>query len=467
VTTVSAQVTTFSDQQPKGDAEETSVSDQGTRWGRALRRDVPRSSHATFEPAARRDSVGLLEAGNDGRVAALVPIRFGRMAASPFSFFRGSAAIMAGDLATTPVSGINVQLCGDAHLSNFGLYASAERRLVFGVNDFDETMRGPWEWDVKRLAASLVVAAREIRLTTRQAEVAATAAAASYREHMATFAAMRHVDVWYATVDASSMTELLRSARARRTARSAQQRDHLRALGRLTEAVGGGERRIRHAPPLVLRVDDDPTVSAQIDAVMAAYRQGLPEERRVLFDRYRLADVAMKVVGVGSVGTRCWIGLLHGRDHDDPLFLQVKEARPSVLETGLGPAPQAHQGERVVIGQRLMQAFPDVFLGWTTAPDFGRHYYVRQLQDMKGSFRIETMPAAELAAYARLCGRTLARSHARSGDAAAIAGYLGSSDTFECAVAAFSRAYADQNQRDYESFSAAVAAGRIHAADGV
>jgi uncharacterized protein (DUF2252 family) len=465
MTTVSAQVTACSDQQPTSDADQTRAN-QGTRWGRALRRDVPRSSHAAFEPAVRRDPVGLLEAGNDGRVAALVPMRFGRMAVSPFSFFRGSAAIMAGDLATTPLSGINVQLCGDAHLSNFGLYASAERRLVFGVNDFDETMRGPWEWDVKRLAASLVVAAREIHLTTHQADAAATAAVASYRQHMATFAGMRHVDVWYATVDASSMTELLRSARARRTAHSAQQRDHLHALDRLTEPVGG-ERRIRHTPPLVLRVDDDPTVSAQIDAVMAAYRHGLPEERRVLFDRYRLADVAMKVVGVGSVGTRCWIGLLHGRDHDDPLFLQVKEARPSVLETGLGPAPQAHQGERVVIGQRLMQAFPDVFLGWTTAPDSGRHYYVRQLQDMKGSFRVETMPADELAAYARLCGRTLARSHARSGDAAAIAGYLGSSDTFERAVAAFARVYADQNQRDYESFSAAVAAGRIHAANGV
>jgi uncharacterized protein (DUF2252 family) len=438
----------------------------GARWGRELRLAVSRSSHAAFEPPAGRDPVGLLEAGNAGRVAALIPIRFGRMATSPFSFFRGSAALMAGDLAATPVSGIVVQLCGDAHLSNFGLYASAERRLVFGVNDFDETMRGPWEWDVKRLAASLVVAARQVELTSRQAESAATAAVASYREHMATFAAMRHVDVWYATVDATSMTELLRSARARRTARTAQQRDHLRALDRLTEEVGG-VRRIRHAPPLVLRVDEDPTVAAQIDAVMAAYRQGLPEERRILFDRYRLADVAMKVVGVGSVGTHCWIGLLHGRDDTDPLFLQVKEARPSVLEVGLGPAPHVHHGERVVVGQRLMQAFPDVFLGWTTAPDSGRHYYVRQLQDMKGSFRVETMPAEELVAYARLCGRTLARSHARSGDAAAISGYLGSSDTFERAVAAFARSYADQNERDHALFVAAAASGRINAAFGV
>jgi uncharacterized protein (DUF2252 family) len=262
------------------------------------------------------------------------------------------------------------------------------------------------------------------------------------------------------------MTALLRSARSRRTTQLARSRDHLRAWGRLTEVVDGRPR-LRHAPPLVLRVDDDPAVAAQLDRLIAEYRQALPPERRILFDRYRLTDIAMKVVGVGSVGTHCWIGLLQGRDHADPLFLQVKEARPSVLEVGLGRADHDHQGERVVIGQRLMQAFPDVFLGWTTAPDSGRHYYVRQLQDMKGSFRFEGMPLEELVAYGELCGRTLARSHARSGDAAAIAGYLGASETFGRAVGEFARAYAEQNERDYDAFVTALDDGRFPALAGV
>jgi uncharacterized protein (DUF2252 family) len=392
------------------------------------------------------------------------------MAASPFGFFRGAAAIMAHDLATTPVTGIGVQLCGDAHLSNFGLYATPERRLVFGANDFDETMRGPWEWDLKRLAASLVVAARDIGLTRRDGVRAAVTSARSYREQINIYADMGLLDVWYSTVDASRVQLVMRSieARTRRTADRARQRDHLKALNKLTEVVGD-TRRIRHAPPLVLRVDEQEAVLAQLDQLIEQYRASLPEERRVLFDRYRLTDVAMKVVGVGSVGTHCWIGLLHGEGNGvaDPLFLQVKEARPSVLEAQLTPSPYRHHGQRVVVGQRLMQAFPDVFLGWTSASDSGRTYYVRQLQDMKGSFSVEGMRGDELAEYGALCAWTLARSHARSGDAAAIAGYLGSSPKFDLAIGEFSRRYADQNERDFAVLIEAIASGRLTARSGV
>jgi uncharacterized protein (DUF2252 family) len=388
------------------------------------------------------------------------------MAASTFAFFRGSAALMALDLAGTPVSGIDVQLCGDAHLTNFGLYATPERRLVFGVNDFDETMRGPWEWDVKRLAASIFVAAGDIGMTAGQGERAAVRAARSYREHMAAYATMGSLDVWYATVDVPSVLRLMRSIRAhtRRSAVRAQQRDHLRALEKLTESVGE-IRRIRDDPPLVLRIDSQVDVTAQVSELISRYRTTLPTERRVLLDRYRLADIAMKVVGVGSVGTHCWVGLLYGAA-DDPLFLQVKEARASVLEASIGRTRQRHQGRRVVEGQRLMQAFPDVFLGWTTAPKSGRHYYVRQLQDMKGSFNVPDMDSDELAAYGALCAWTLARSHARSGDAPAISGYLGSSAAFDAAVGQFARGYAAQNERDYGSLLDAIATGRVSAVAG-
>jgi uncharacterized protein (DUF2252 family) len=448
------------------------ASDGGGRaFGQSLRRSVPRSSHADFVPAhARADPVALLEVANEGRVPELVPVRFGRMAASPFGFFRGAAALMAHDLAATPVTGINVQVCGDAHLNNFGLYASRERRLVFGANDFDETRRGPWEWDLKRLAASLVVAAREIGLEAPEGKRAAVESARSYREHIGVYAGMRLLDVWYSTVDVSKMVPLMRSieARVQETEARARQRDHLSALNKLTEVVGK-TRRIRHAPPLVVRIDDQEAVLRQVDQLIERYRKTLPEERRVLFDRYRLTDVAMKVVGVGSVGTHCWIGLFHGEGNGpgDPLFLQVKEARPSVLDAALGPSPYKHHGQRVVVGQRLMQAFPDLFLGWTTAPDSGRHYYVRQLQDMKGSFSVEGMRGKELAAYGALCGWTLARSHARSGDAPAIAGYLGSSAVFDLAIGEFSRSYAEQNERDYATLIQAIADGRVTASFGV
>jgi uncharacterized protein (DUF2252 family) len=287
------------------------------------------------------------------------------MAASPFGFFRGAAALMAHDLSATPLTGIDVQLCGDAHLSNFGLYATPERRLVFGANDFDETRRGPWEWDLKRLTASLVVAARDIGLTPDEGKRAAVASARSYREHISVYSTMRSLDVWYSTVDVSSMLPLMRSIRARmqRSADRARQRDHLKALSKLTEVVGQTPR-IRHAPPLVMRLDGQENVLEQLEELIEYYRTTLPEERRVLFDRYRLTDVAMKVVGVGSVGTHCWIGLFQGEGNGvaDPLFLQVKEARSSVLDAQLGPSSYRHHGQRVVVGQRLMQAFPDVFL---------------------------------------------------------------------------------------------------------
>jgi uncharacterized protein (DUF2252 family) len=416
--------------------------------------------------AGRFDPVAVLQEANHGRVPELVPIRFGRMAASPFTFFRGAAAVMARDLAATPVTGIEVQLSGDAHLTNFGLYASAERRLVFGANDFDETRRGPWEWDVKRLAASLVVAGRDIGLTREQSRAAAVRAARSYRERMDDYAGMGLLDVWYATVDVAAVLPLLRAmrGRTRQLAKVARQRDHLKALGKLTES-STGRRRIRHDPPLVLRVAHDRAVMGQLQALIDGYRETLPAERRHLFDRYQVADVAMKVVGVGSVGTHCWIGLLEGpgESGSDPLFLQVKEAKASVLDGVLGPSPWAHEGERVVVGQRLMQAFPDVLLGWTTASESGRQYYVRQLQDMKGSFQVEGMQADELAGYGALCGWTLARSHARSGDAPAIAGYLGRSSVWDEAVGEFSLAYAQRNQEDFQVFVQAIVDGRIEA----
>lgn len=442
--------------------------------GKALRKQVPRTSHAALAPTEGRDPIGVLEASNEGRVAHLVPIRMGRMASSPFAYYRGAAAMMAADLARTPTSGITVQACGDAHLANFGLYASAERRLVFGVNDFDETMPGPWEWDIKRLTASLVIAGRQNGFTPAEARAGAVAAARSYREHMADFALRRVIDVWYATVDLDAIATYLDAttlSETQRTTDKARKHDHLRALNRLT-AVVDGHHRIRHDPPLLEPVD--PSVLTDVGeallAVFAGYRQSLPPERRALLDRYRLSEMAMKVVGVGSVGTRCWVGLFHGDGHDegtDPLFLQMKEALPSVLEPHLGAAPEGCHGERVVDGQRLMQSFPDIFLGWTVRPDTGRHFYVRQLHDMKGAFAIPQMGPAELAYYGGLCGWTLARAHARSGDPAQISGYLGNADTFDGAVTDFAEGYADLNAQDHAALLAAIESGRIEATPGI
>jgi len=398
------------------------------------------------------------------------------MLASPFTFFRGAAAVMAYDLSTTPSTGLEVQVCGDAHLLNFGLYATPERRLVFGANDFDETLRGPWEWDLKRLAASLAVAARADGMDEAAARAAAVASGRSYRRHLDGYACMRSLDVWYSTVDVAMIKRLFADQARRpagRAARRATERarlhDCFQALGKLTEVIDG-RHVIRHQPPLVTRVDDHPEVVAQLGAVISHYTETLTEERQYLIQRYALSDLAMKVVGVGSVGTRCFIGLLRGDgagEGEDPLFLQMKEALPSVLEPYLGPSPYAHHGQRVVVGQRMMQAFPDIFLGWTRAPVTSRHFYVRQLRDMKGSFDVDGMTPNDLERYGELSGWALARSHARSGDAATISGYLGSKDSFDRALGEFAIAYAEQNQRDFEALTAAVSDGRVEAHTGV
>jgi uncharacterized protein (DUF2252 family) len=453
-------------------------SSERRRAGRQLRRTHPRSAHAGFSASpSRPDPLATLEAQHETRVPELIPIRWGRMLASPFTFFRGAAAVMAYDLSTTPTTGLDVQLCGDAHLLNFGLYATPERRLVFGANDFDETIRGPWEWDLKRLAASLAVAAHTDGMADDAARAAAVASGRAYRLHLAEYACMRSLDVWYSTVDVGMIERLFaEQARRRPTGRFAERatrqarlHDSIQALLKLTEVIDG-RHVIRDMPPLVTRVDDHPEIVSQVSGVVASYLETLSEERRYLIGRYTLSDLAMKVVGVGSVGTRCYIGLFHGDgfgEGEDPLFLQVKEALPSVLEPYLGPSPYPHCGQRVVAGQKMMQAFPDIFLGWAMAPGTGRQFYVRQLRDMKGSFDVDRMTPNDLERYGELCGWALARSHARSGDASAIGGYIGTSDTFDRALGEFAVAYADQNQRDFEALTAAVASGRIEAHTGI
>lgn len=431
--------------------------------GRSLRRHVPRSAHAAWSPPANRpDPVALLEASSQGRLPQLIPIRYGRMLASPFAFYRGAPLVMAHDLAATPVTGINVQLCGDAHLRNFGLYASPERQLLFDINDFDETHPGPWEWDVKRLASSFVVAGRANGFRDEPCMHAAQIVARSYRKHMRRYARMRLLDIWYSRVDADAALALFRRGGGASLARDmakARQRNNLHALSRLAEPVDGSFR-IRDNPPLVTHVDDQ-SLADRLRRFFHLYRGTLQEDRRHLLERYRFADYALKVVGVGSVGTRCYIALLTSNQEADPLFLQIKEARPSVLEPHLPKSRYENQGHRVVNGQRLMQSASDIFLGWSRDPD--GDYYVRQLRDMKGAAEVEVMTTADLAQYASLCGWTLARAHARSGDAAPIAGYLGKSEKFEDAIAAFARAYSDQTQRDYEAFQAAVRQGGIMA----
>jgi uncharacterized protein (DUF2252 family) len=384
------------------------------------------------------------------------------MLASPFAFLRGSAIVMASDLARTPTSGITTQLCGDAHIANFGLFASPERKLLFDVNDFDETLPGPWEWDVKRLAASAVVAARGNGFSAATCRDIALAAMRAYREQMLAFARMRDLEVWYGHVDAEEAAPAIADAAIRkvvqRTIAKARRTDQLRSLARMTKVVDG-VRRIVADPPLILRLDGLRS-DEHIHKLFQAYRQTLRDDNRVLLDRYDLVDIAHKVVGVGSVGTHCFIALLEGKDADDPLFLQVKEAGASVLAAHLPKSRYRNNGQRVVMGQRLMQAASDIFLGWIRAAD-GRDFYWRQLHDMKGALEIAVMPPANLDTYARLCGRVLARAHARSGDRIAIAGYLGESDRFESAIAAFAVAYADQTERDHALLVKAVQTGRI------
>ncbi len=455
--------------------------------GRRLRSEVPRSSHAGFGPAADRpDPVSMLAAQSADRLPDLVPIRYGRMLASPFSYYRGAALPMAYDLSGTPVSGLAVQACGDAHVGNFGLFASAERRLIFDINDFDETLPGPWEWDVKRLAASLEIAARENGIGKRQRAAIVRACVARYRTAMTKFAAQSNLKVFYAGADIDAIRSRLESGlTARQRTRldedvaRARSRDSMQALQKLTRVVDG-KPQIVADPPLVVPLssllpeDADQTgLESALIGIIDRYKRTLPADRRYLLDQYQyqLADAARKVVGVGSVGTRCWILLMLGRDETDPLFLQMKEAGPSVLSPYAGPSRFANQGQRVVEGQRLMQAASDIFLGWhrmSPAPDgVTRDFYVRQLRDWKFSLDAQAMPPRGLSDYGALCGWTLARAHARSGDRIAIAAYLGSSAAFDKAIAEFASGYADQTERDFAALDEAAKSGRILAHRGI
>ncbi len=445
--------------------------------GKAARRKAPRSSHAAWEPQSDRpDPVNTLERQDETRVQDLVPIRHGRMLVSAFTFYRGAAAIMSADLAETPTSGFRVQLCGDAHLSNFGAFAAPDRRLIFDINDFDETHPGPFEWDLKRLAASFSVAGRDLGFKGRETRSAVTTAAREYRKQMRRLASMGTLDVWYERLDVEALQQY-RSQVGRSQAKNidkyvakAEAKNRLRAFNKLTREENG-EIRIVSDPPLIVPIDEmfevDPAIVEQrLRAVLAAYTDTLSHDVRQVVDGYRFADAAHKVVGVGSVGTRAWILLLLGRDSQDPLFLQAKEAQDSVLEPFGGASEFEQQGRRVVEGQRLMQAASDIFLGWVTSdgPDGkSRDFYVRQLWDGKGSAEVEKMTPKGMTLYAKLCGWALARAHARSGDRIAIAAYLGKGDSFDRAICEFSEAYAEQNDRDYKRFASAVEDGLLEA----
>jgi uncharacterized protein (DUF2252 family) len=447
-------------QAPK--VEHFSVAERAAR-GKAARAEVPRRSHANWEPAVHRpDPVALLEEQGVTRVPELVPIRYGRMLVSPFTFFRGGAYLMASDLATGPRSGLHVQLCGDAHLSNFGVFAAPDRRLIFSINDFDETLPGPFEWDVKRLVASFAVAGRDRGFDVPVRHKITTMAVASYREAMQRFAQMRNLDIWYTRIEIEAvLAEMARGVspkvlkRGEKNLAKARAKDSLRAFDKLTGVVDG-ELRIISDPPLIESLRDvwselgAAEAEDSLRAILRNYRRTLPGDRRRLLERFRYVDAARKVVGVGSVGTRAWIVLMLGRDEGDPLLLQAKEAQPSVLEPFVGRSAYANHGQRVVEGQRLIQAASDIML-W----------------DGKGSVEVEVMEPEGMIAYAKLCGLTLARAHARSGDAVAIASYLGTSDAFDDALATFAETYADQNERDYEALRQAVDAGRVAAEAGL
>lgn len=454
-------------------------------YGRRARTRASRSCHGWFEPAAGRpDPVDVLERQSASRVPELVPIRYGRMLESPFRFYRGAAAIMATDLGVLPHTGLTVQLCGDAHLLNFRLLASPERHLVFDINDFDETQRGPFEWDVKRLAASIAIAARANGFPPKEQNTAVRACVRAYRQRMRALAGMRTLDVWYAQDDADHVRTLLSVApdgaasgkearrRAERASAKARTRTHLQAFAKLTRLTAEG-RRITPDPPLITPLRDlltDPDAGLrqerELHALVDAYARSLSSERRHLLRHYRLVDMARKVVGVGSVGTRCWILLLLGRDDEDPLLLQAKEAQASVLAPYTDGEQYDNQGRRVVAGQRLIQTASDIFLGWTRVlglDGHGRDFYVRQLRDWKGIARPETMDPDLLTVFAQLCGASLARAHARSGDPVALSAYLGGGDHFDRALAEFAQAYADRNERDFAALGAAVMSGRVTA----
>ena len=477
--------------------------------GLASRQRTPPSDHGGWRPAAGRpDPVALLEEQNLTREPDLVPVRHGRMMVSPFTFYRGAAKIMAADLKDTPVAGLGAQLCGDAHLSNFGAFASPERRLLFDLNDFDETLPGPFEYDVKRMAASFTIAARNNGFSKQDTRAAALASVRAYREAMATFAQMPTMDIWYASLDENRLITAVRGAvaetaqeakaakkkkaknarkaggdarraklaakRAEKSREKAHTRDSLQALSKLGEVVDGKYRIVSQPPIIVPLRDLTVTFGLSPDDIMPAihdrfraYRATLPADLRHLLDRFQVVDAAHKVVGVGSVGTRAFIVLLQGRDEHDPLFLQVKEATASVLEAYLPHSRFRQHGERVVQGQRLMQAASDIYLGWTKGLDVRRNFYWRQLRDMKGSALVEAMTPPALTFYASICGWTLARAHARSGDPIAIAEYLGGSEEFDQSITGFSERYADQNEQDYQEFRKAIKSGRLEAAEGV
>ncbi|MGW3626280.1 DUF2252 domain-containing protein [Streptomyces sp. NPDC000880] len=447
--------------------------------GRAARADAPRSAHAEYQPPAKRpDPVDIIEAQSAARLPELVPIRYGRMLESPFRFYRGAAAIMAGDLADTPRSGITAQLCGDAHLLNFRLLASPERHLVFDINDFDETLPGPWEWDVKRLAASLAIAGRENGYTNAERASVVSATVRSYREQMRRLAGLGNLAVWYTQADMDvlhALADQKLGARGRKRTQQAmakaRTRDSLQAFEKLTRVVDG-RRRITPDPPLIVPVQDllpgveRDSVEGQLRELIERYSRSLQPDRRHLLRQYRIVDMARKVVGVGSVGTRCWIILLLGRDDEDPLLLQAKEADRSVLAPYTGTSAYDNQGERVVAGQRLMQATSDIFLGWerlTGIDGRQRDFYIRQLRDWKGIAEPQLMVPRDMRAFGELCGATLARAHARSGDRIAIAAYLGGGDVFDRALTVFAERYADQNERDHQALADAVRIGRVSA----
>ena len=474
---------------PPAEFEHLTVDERRAR-GKDVANASPLSSHGEWAPAADRpDPVTLLEEQNLTREPDLVPVRHGRMMVSPFTFYRGAAKIMAADLSVTPPSGLTVQLCGDAHLSNFGAFASPERRLLFDLNDFDETLPGPFEYDVKRMAASFTIAAQNNGFTKADAKAATLRSVAAYRGAMAEFAQMRDLDIWYARLDEEEILTAAKSTikkddkdkkekkalkRGRKNFDKARTRDSLQALSKLGE-YADGQYRIASRPPIIVPVRDLATTyglspeeaESTIHDQFRAYRATLQDDRRHLLAKFHIVDAARKVVGVGSVGTRAFIVLLQGRDEQDPLFLQVKEATSSVLEDHLPKSRYRQHGERVVAGQRLMQSASDIFLGWTRGRDTSRYFYWRQLRDMKGSAVVEDMTPSALGFYGQLCGWTLARAHARTGDPISISEYLGDGDAFERAITAFSKRYAEQNERDYRDFVAAVDSGRLQAHIGV
>lgn len=442
--------------------------DQRIAAGKALRVRVPRESHAGWKPPVnRRDPIEILKASNQDRLAELVPIRYGRMLASPFTFLRGSAGLMAADLATTPTTGLRVQACGDCHLLNFGLFATPERNLIFDINDFDETLPAPWEWDVKRLAVSFVVAVRDIQLGDKRAQAAASECVRAYRERLRELSKMSPLDVWYDRLDAQAIIDMAPDVKIREIREEIVAKARHRISDYLYPQISeeiAGRRRLIDQPPAMFHVtkEQDPEHEAIVQQALEQYRLSLADERRVLFDRYSLEDVVIKAVGIGSVGTACFVGLFFSAENH-PLLLQFKQACPSVLEPYAGKSQYANHGQRVVVGQRLMQSASDIFLGWTQGRR-GRDFFIRQLRDMKMSARIEEGASAQQAMlYAQLCGRTLAHAHAKSGDAALISGYLGKSDVYDEAVGEFALAYADQNEKDHAALVAAVKAGEIEA----